>query len=131
DPSVLRAGATAQVHRRARRVAFGLPGHARPGGRARAGGSDPSHPLSPGRARVLGREVGCSARSRARLDRAWALATGARCRGLLLAAQGDIEGSLESLRVALAHHERVPEPFALARTLYCQGQVLRRAKLKA
>jgi DNA-binding CsgD family transcriptional regulator len=66
-----------------------------------------------------------------RLDRAWALATGARGRGLLLAAQGDIEGALESLRVALAHHERVPEPFALARTLYCQGQVLRRAKLKA
>ncbi|HXJ64348.1 MAG TPA: AAA family ATPase [Actinomycetota bacterium] len=67
----------------------------------------------------------------ARLDRAWALATGARCRGLLLAARGDMEGALESLRVALAHHERVPEPFALARTLYCQGQVLRRAKLKA
>ncbi len=66
-----------------------------------------------------------------RLDRAWALATGARCRGLLLAARGDLAGALESLRAALAHHERVPEPFEQARTLYCQGQVLRRAKLKA
>src|SRR5262249_21269130 len=66
-----------------------------------------------------------------RLDRAWALATGARCRGLLLAARGDTDGALEVMAVALAEHERVPEPFALARTLYCRGQVQRRAKLKA
>jgi len=67
----------------------------------------------------------------ARLDRAWPLATAARCRGLLLAASGDIPGALDSLGEAVARHERVPEPFALARTLFALGRVLRRAKLKA
>jgi DNA-binding CsgD family transcriptional regulator len=65
-----------------------------------------------------------------RLDRAWALATGARCRGLLLAASGDIEGALEALDAALEQHRRVPEPFALARTRFALGRVQRRAKLK-
>ncbi|MDP9342399.1 MAG: tetratricopeptide repeat protein, partial [Actinomycetota bacterium] len=65
-----------------------------------------------------------------RLDRAWALATGARCRGLLLAASGDVTGALEALEAALGHHDRVPEPFALARTLFAAGRVRRRAKLK-
>jgi DNA-binding CsgD family transcriptional regulator len=65
-----------------------------------------------------------------RLDRAWALATGARCRGLLLAATGDVPGALESLERALGDHQRVPEPFALARTYLALGQVQRRAKLK-
>ncbi len=66
-----------------------------------------------------------------RLDRAWALASAARCRGLVLAARGDLSAAAESFARALSEHERVPEPFALARTLFCQGQVLRRAKLKA
>jgi DNA-binding CsgD family transcriptional regulator len=67
----------------------------------------------------------------ARLDRVWALATGARCRGLLLAALGDVTGALDSLALALDHHEQLPEPFALARTLFCLGRVQRRARLKA
>jgi DNA-binding CsgD family transcriptional regulator len=65
-----------------------------------------------------------------RLDRAWALATGARCRGLLLAAMGEIEGALGAMASALEQHRRVPEPFALARTWFSQGQVQRRARLK-
>jgi DNA-binding CsgD family transcriptional regulator len=65
-----------------------------------------------------------------RLDRAWALATGARCRGLLLAASGDVPGGLKALGDALKQHERVPEPFALARTHFALGRVQRRAKLK-
>jgi ATP/maltotriose-dependent transcriptional regulator MalT len=66
-----------------------------------------------------------------RLDRAWALATGARCRGLLLAAAGDVTGALEATEHALTQHERVPEPFALARTHFSRGRIQRRAKLKA
>ncbi len=66
-----------------------------------------------------------------RLDRAWGLATAARCRGLLLAGAGDLSGALTSLQQALVHHERVPEPFAKARTLYSLGRIQRRAKLKA
>jgi len=65
-----------------------------------------------------------------RLDRGWALSTAARCRGLLLAASGDTEGALEALARALELHQRVPEPFALARTWFAQGRVQRRAKLK-
>ncbi|MDP9343396.1 MAG: tetratricopeptide repeat protein [Actinomycetota bacterium] len=65
-----------------------------------------------------------------RLDRGWALATGARCRGLLLAASGDLDGALEALARALEHHAGVPEPFALARTWFAQGRVQRRAKRK-
>jgi DNA-binding CsgD family transcriptional regulator len=64
------------------------------------------------------------------LDRAWALATGARCRGLLLAASGDLAGAVEALQAALGHHARVPEPFALARTHFVLGRVQRRAKLR-
>jgi DNA-binding CsgD family transcriptional regulator len=65
-----------------------------------------------------------------RLDRPWALATGARCRGLLLAADGDIPGALEAFERALEFHERVPEPFELARTSFSLGRVQRRAKLR-
>jgi DNA-binding CsgD family transcriptional regulator len=65
-----------------------------------------------------------------RLDRGWALATAARCRGLLLAASGDTDGALEALARALELHQRVPEPFALARSWFAQGRVQRRAKLK-
>jgi DNA-binding CsgD family transcriptional regulator len=66
----------------------------------------------------------------ARLDRAWGMATGARCRGLLLAAAGDLPGAIDALTRALVEHERVPEPFALARTHFVMGMVRRRAKLR-
>jgi DNA-binding CsgD family transcriptional regulator len=62
------------------------------------------------------------------LDRPWALSTAARCRGLLFAAQGDLDGALASLEQALVEHERLPMPFERARTLLALGQVRRRLK---
>ncbi|MGQ0670972.1 MAG: helix-turn-helix transcriptional regulator [Actinomycetota bacterium] len=64
------------------------------------------------------------------LDRVWALATTGRCRGLLAAAQGDIPGALVALGQALHEHERLAQPFELARTLLVLGQVQRRDKKK-
>jgi DNA-binding CsgD family transcriptional regulator len=66
-----------------------------------------------------------------RLDRQWALAAGARCRGLLIAAQGDIDAALRKLDEALAFHEPAGMPIELARTLLAKGQVERRARRKA
>jgi DNA-binding CsgD family transcriptional regulator len=64
------------------------------------------------------------------LDRGWALATAARCRGLLLAARGDVLGAGETLDRALVEHARLEMPFELARTLLVQGQVRRRRREK-
>lgn len=72
---------------------------------------------------------GLEARGRM-LDRPWALATGARCRGLLEAATGDLAKAEASLERSLAEHERLPQPFELARTLLAMGVVLRRSKQK-
>lgn len=58
----------------------------------------------------------------------WAMATGARCRGLLLAARGHPAASLEALEEALAQHERIPVPVELGRTFLARGRVERRAK---
>jgi len=63
-----------------------------------------------------------------RLDRPWALATGARCRGLLEAASGDLPRAQTALEGALQEHERLAQPFELARTLLVMGSVQRRAK---
>jgi DNA-binding CsgD family transcriptional regulator len=62
------------------------------------------------------------------LDRAWALAILARCRGLLLAARGDLEDAFASFERALAEHARTSDPFQHARTLLAQGATQRRAK---
>jgi DNA-binding CsgD family transcriptional regulator len=64
------------------------------------------------------------------LDRVPALATGARCRGLLLAARGDLRGAQAALERALAEHARIEMPFELARTLLVEGQIRRRRKQK-
>jgi tetratricopeptide (TPR) repeat protein len=64
----------------------------------------------------------------AALDRAWALATLARARGLLLAAQGDLEGAFASFERALAEHARSTDPFHQARTMLALGRTQRRAK---
>lgn len=61
-----------------------------------------------------------------RLDRAWALATGARCRGLLLAARGQLDAAIEAVERGLAEHERIPMPFERARTLLVLGRLQRR-----
>ena len=65
------------------------------------------------------------------LDRAWALATGARCRGLLLAARGDLVGAAAMLDRALGDHERLDMPFELGRTLLGKGVIERRARRRA
>jgi DNA-binding CsgD family transcriptional regulator len=62
------------------------------------------------------------------LDRAWALATGGRCRGLLLAARGELAGAGAALERALVEHERLEMPFELARTLLVKGVIERRAR---
>jgi ATP/maltotriose-dependent transcriptional regulator MalT len=63
-----------------------------------------------------------------RLDRAWMLAVGARCQGMLLAAHGDIEAASAAAERALREHERLPMPFELARTQLLVGQVQRRRR---
>jgi DNA-binding CsgD family transcriptional regulator len=64
----------------------------------------------------------------AAVDRAWALAVLARCRALLLAAHGDLQGALTRFEEALAEHARSTAPFQHARTLLALGRTQRRAK---
>lgn len=63
-----------------------------------------------------------------RLDRPWMLAVGARCRALVLAANGDADGALRSAEQAMEHHRRLPMPFERARTLVLLGQLQRRRR---
>jgi DNA-binding CsgD family transcriptional regulator len=65
------------------------------------------------------------------LDRAWALAILARCRALLHAARGDLEGSFVQFDRALSEHARATDPFHQARTLLALGRTQRRAKRRA
>jgi len=60
----------------------------------------------------------------------WSLAVSARCRGLALAARGELDAAAEALERALAEHERCPMPFERARTLLVQGRLQRRLKRK-
>jgi DNA-binding CsgD family transcriptional regulator len=59
-------------------------------------------------------------------ERNWALATSARCRGLLVD-----EGFDEHFARALELHEQTPTPFERARTQLCFGEQLRRARHRA
>jgi DNA-binding NarL/FixJ family response regulator len=63
-----------------------------------------------------------------RLDRAWMLAMGARCRSMMLAAQGDLEAASRMAQQAMAAHQRLPMPFERARTQLLLGQLLRRQR---
>ncbi|MGE2733424.1 LuxR C-terminal-related transcriptional regulator [Mycolicibacterium vaccae] len=65
-----------------------------------------------------------------RLDRCWMLAASLRCRAMLLAAQGDLDGAQAAVSAALAQHERLPMRFERARTLLLAGQVHRRRRRK-
>ncbi len=60
--------------------------------------------------------------------RPWVLATGARCRALLSAAEGDLDGAIASTLRAIRFHEDLEMPFERARTLLVHGQLLRRRK---
>lgn len=61
-----------------------------------------------------------------RLDRPSALAASLRVRGLVATARGDEEAADVAFSSALVHHDRVPEPFQLGRTLLARGEALRR-----
>jgi DNA-binding CsgD family transcriptional regulator len=63
-----------------------------------------------------------------RLDRPWLLAVGGRCRGMLQAARGDLDGALTATEGAMAQHDRVPMPFERARTQLLLGQLQLRAR---
>src|SRR6478736_5809681 len=65
-----------------------------------------------------------------RFDRPWMLATGARCRSMLLAAKGDVEAAARKAQDAMAEHERLPMPFERARTQLLVGQLQRRQRQK-
>jgi DNA-binding CsgD family transcriptional regulator len=63
-----------------------------------------------------------------RLDRAWTLAVGMRCRAMLQAARGDVTAAITSVELALAEHQRLPMPFERARTQLLSGQLQRRQR---
>jgi DNA-binding CsgD family transcriptional regulator len=62
--------------------------------------------------------------------RPWTLAVGARCRGLVQAARGDLAAAMASLDRSLVHHAQLEMPFELARTLLVKGEVHRRRREK-
>jgi DNA-binding CsgD family transcriptional regulator len=66
----------------------------------------------------------------ARVARSWVLAHVTRCRGLVLAAQGDIPRAASLLEQAVEQHENVGDPFGKARALLGLGVVRRRARKK-
>ena len=65
-----------------------------------------------------------------RLDRAWLLATGARCRAMWFAANDDLDEAMRAVSSAMAEHDRLPMPFERARTLLLRGQLQRRQRLR-
>ena len=65
-----------------------------------------------------------------RLGTPYGLATGARCRGLLLAAEGDLGAAELAFERALQHHQAMPGPFERGRTLLGLGSLRRRGKQK-
>jgi DNA-binding CsgD family transcriptional regulator len=65
-----------------------------------------------------------------RLDRPWALATASRGLGVVASARGDGAAAGEWIERALREHERMSQPFELARTLLVEGTILRRQKRK-
>jgi DNA-binding CsgD family transcriptional regulator len=64
------------------------------------------------------------------LDRPLALATAARCRGLVAAARGDLEGAEVHLQRSLHEHARTQQPLEVGRTLLVAGAVRRRMRQK-
>lgn len=64
----------------------------------------------------------------AALGRSRAIAVGARCRGLLLAARGDVAAAEKALERALVAHEGLPMPIERARSLLVLGRIRRRRR---
>jgi DNA-binding CsgD family transcriptional regulator len=65
-----------------------------------------------------------------RLGRARVLAHVTRCRGLVAASQGDVDGAASLLEQAVAEHEAVGDDFGRGRALLALGIVRRRARQK-
>jgi DNA-binding CsgD family transcriptional regulator len=63
-----------------------------------------------------------------RTNHRWSLATGARVRALIAAADGDLDAALEACELALGHHEGLPMPIELGRTLLVKGVLERRER---
>jgi DNA-binding CsgD family transcriptional regulator len=63
-----------------------------------------------------------------RVGHRWSLATGARCRALLLAHDGALAEALTASDEALVWHQSLPMPFERARTLLVKGVIERRAR---
>jgi DNA-binding CsgD family transcriptional regulator len=63
-------------------------------------------------------------------DSAWAAASAARCRGLLYAADGDLDGAFAAFDRALLQLADTPFTFERGRTLLCQGIARRQASQK-
>jgi DNA-binding CsgD family transcriptional regulator len=63
-----------------------------------------------------------------RLDRAWMLAVGARCRAMVLAADGNLTAATAAVERAMAEHDRLTMPFERARTQLLLGQLQRRQR---
>jgi DNA-binding CsgD family transcriptional regulator len=66
----------------------------------------------------------------ARVGRDWVLAHVTRCRGLIAAAQADLESAALFLERALARHEEVGDQYGRARAMLALGLVQRRARKK-
>ena len=79
-----------------------------------------------GRLDEADRLVDAIERNGSRLDRPWMLAVGGRCRGMLLAARGDVDGALRAVTQAMIEHDRLPMPFERARTRLLLGDLQRR-----
>lgn len=62
------------------------------------------------------------------LDRRFAIATGGRCRALVLAAHGRLREALAAADAAVVAHDRLAQPLELARTLLVRGSIQRRLK---
>lgn len=65
------------------------------------------------------------------LDRVWAVAAAARCRALLQAARGDLDGALAAVDRSRAVHSRIDMPFEAARTHLVAGAIERRCRRRA
>jgi DNA-binding CsgD family transcriptional regulator len=63
-------------------------------------------------------------------DRPWMLAIGARGRGHVLAARGELDAAERAAQEAIDHHQRLPMPFEKARTQLLLGQLQRRRRRK-
>jgi DNA-binding CsgD family transcriptional regulator len=65
-----------------------------------------------------------------RLHRPWILAVGARCRSMMLAAQGRLNEATRVAHQAMAAHQELAMPFERARTQLLLGQLQRRQRQK-